>query len=80
MKRIFALSAMLYSGHAAEEDSPPVCRLGEGFEDGMPCVADGDMLLQTKKAKKHLPGEAGDAPPDAEGDQEQPYNGPMVSC
>jgi len=37
-------------------------------------------LLQTKKAKKHLPGEEGDAPPDAEGDQEQPYNGPMVSC
>lgn len=69
---------MLYRGQAAEGNSP-VCELGE-FEDGMPCVADGDMLLQTKKAKKHLPGEEGDAPPDAEGDQEQPYNGPMVSC
>jgi hypothetical protein len=57
---------MLYSGHAAEEDSPPVCRLGEDFEDGTPCVAEGDILLQTKKMKKHQPGEEGDPPPEAD--------------
>jgi len=74
MKRIFALSAMLYSGHAAEEDSPPVCRLGEDFDDGAPCVAEGDILLQANKMRKHVPGEEGESPPEADEQELIPAN------
>jgi len=76
-RRLVALSALLYGGHAVE-DAPPVCRLGEDFaEDGTPCQAEGDSLLQTNGHKvrktetmccedvKHTPGDGGDPPPEA---------------
>jgi hypothetical protein len=66
MKRVLALSALLYGGHAGE-DAATVCRLGEEFaEDGTPCQADGDVLLQTRsKIHKHNPGEEGEPPAEA---------------
>jgi len=66
MKRVFAFGALLYSGQAEEEGPPQVCRLGDDFDDGTPCVAEGDILLQTKKMEKHVPGEEGDPPPEAD--------------
>lgn len=78
MKRVFAFGALLYSGQAEEEGPPKVCRLGDDFDDGTPCVAEGDVLLQTKRTEKHSgeedfilrekhePGEEGDPPPEAD--------------
>lgn len=69
MKRLWAFSAAVCGCYAAEE-SIPVCRIGDDFDDGTPCVGEGDILLQTKaKKQKHVPGEEGDPPPEADVDE-----------
>jgi hypothetical protein len=64
MKRAFAISALFCGGYAAEDAVPPVCRLGDDFaEDGTPCRADGDVLIQKNILRKNTPG--GDPPAEA---------------